>query len=259
MKKILFLLLTIGCLFSKPAFSEKLTIVAAHLPPHMTEDGQGREADIIRETLSACGHEVEFRVQPYMRHWMSYQEEERYDAVATVPLVQNLPGARSVAYIQYQDGVSYLDNMSLNILKITDLNGKKVIAYQGATQNIPSLKHHTSNFKTYREEVNQINQSRLLFAKRVDAVISDGLIFAAFNQQLQANSKKQKLRFDPFQQVHFQAIFDPVPLTLFFRKTELRDQFDKCFKQLDSQGQIHAINERNIAPYRETVGHQYLQ
>src|SRR5947208_16029938 len=61
----------------------KLSVVVGLVPPHMNENRTGREADYLGYLFE--GREVGFFVQPFTRHWSSFLNEERFDAVATVP------------------------------------------------------------------------------------------------------------------------------------------------------------------------------
>lgn len=71
--------------FSNPAVAAEITVMAGDLPPMINQDGTGREAEIISAVLGHCGHSAVFKVQPFTRHWQSF-EKGSGDAVATVPL-----------------------------------------------------------------------------------------------------------------------------------------------------------------------------
>ena len=240
------------------AQARDVTILAPNLPPMVHPGGTGHEADIIRETLAACGHVVSFTVQPFVRHWTQFREG-RHDAVTTVPPSMDLGGFHSVTYIRYQNGISVLRGSSLPLRTLADLQGKSVIAFKGAKDILPGLKEAIPSFSRYDENTEQLIHSNLLFAKRADAVIADGLIFAEHNRQLRTSaSAGKKLPFDPSQGVVFSAVFPATPYTMVFRTAALRDDFNRCFAKLQGAGRIDAILRAAVAPYRETVGTQYL-
>ena len=231
-----------------------MTIAAPTLPPHVTADGQGREAQIIRETLQACGHEVRFQTAAFGSHWRRYRQRETLDAVTTVPEGKKLPGHMSQPYVRYQNGVSVLESADIQVDELSDLKGRDIVTFQDGIE-ILGLSDRRDMFATVHEVADQEVHSRLLFAGRVDAVLSDGLIFAAFNRRLR---EAGDVSFDPDQKVRFTAVVPPTAYRMAFRDAGLRDAFDRCFQKLKAGGRIEAINTEHISRFRETVGKQYL-
>lgn len=259
LERFCFLLVILGYLFLPLKIqAAELNIISAILPPNMNQQGEGREADIITETLASCGHSVQFKAQPFTRHWDTYRNNTQYDAVTTVPSDLELPGARSDIYIEYHNGLSTLKEANLKLSSLSDLKDLRVIAFKGAKDMLPGLKEIIPTMKSYKEDARQINQSRLLFAKRTNVVLGDGLIFAAYNADLRAQSQSESLGFNPNQQVTFKAMFKPNGLTMMFRNSNMRDEFNKCFRQLQTTGRIQKINTKYIDQYRNTVGREYL-
>ena len=247
-----------GMLATGTASSREILIVAANLPPMISQTAEGHEASIIRETLAACGHTVKFKVVPFVRHWTEFKGGS-YDAVTTVPPEMALGGVHSSVYIRYQNGVSVLRARNLPIKNLADLKGSSAIAFKGARDILPGLSQAIPSLSRYDENTDQLIHSNLLFGKRVDVVIGDGLIFAEYNRQLQHDEKSGKtLSFDPHQAVVFTAIFPPTPYTMVFKDTALRDDFNRCFGQLSQSGRIDAVLKAAIVPYRATIGTQYL-
>lgn len=254
-----------------PAAARPVTILAPELPPMITADGTGREASIIRETLAACGHEAHFKVVPFGRHWNDFRDTAQVgaqvgaqagaqvDAVTTVPAGMEMPGSRSVPYILYQNGASVLKSSGLTVQSLADLAGKRVITFSGAPDVLPGLRAAIPSFGDFRERADQMVHSNLLFARRVDAVLADGLIFAEYNRQLREKAKSAGgLPFDPAQPVQFTAIFPPTPYSMVFRDATLRADFDRCFAELKAKGRIDAIDREWVARYADTVGDRYL-
>ncbi|MBP2300570.1 substrate-binding periplasmic protein [Azospirillum picis] len=242
-----------------PASARPVTVLAPELPPMMAADGTGREASIIAETLAACGHQAQFKVVPFGRHWIDFRGGAAVDAVTTVPDGMEMPGSRSVAYIRYQNGASVLKSSGLTVRTLADLAGKRVVTFAGAPDVLPGLRDAIPSFGDFRERADQMVHSNLLFAGRVDAVLADGLIFAEYNRQLQEKAKAAGgLPFDPGQPVQFTAIFPPTPYHLMFRDDALRADFDRCFAGLKTAGRIDAIDRAAIARYADTVGDRYL-
>lgn len=237
------------------AQADDFVILAGELPPMFNEYGDGREAEIIRAVMDRCGHNVRFKVQPFTRHWASYEQGDG-DGVATVPLGMDLPGAQTEPYIQYQNGVSYLAERAFDVSDLSGLAGHSVLAFKDAQHILPGLMEATPTFASYKEITDQIGQSRQLFGHRVDMVIGDGMIFAAYNETLR--SKGNALKFDPHQAVIFDATFEPSDYALNFRDPTVADEFDACFREAQKIGLIGAINHKWVERYRETLGTHYL-
>ena len=228
--------------------AKEIIISAGNIPPHMTQDGTGREADIISATLKACGHRAKFIVQPFPQRWDKYRNDPAVDAVATVPGNFGLPGAQSVTYINYHDGVSVVGDTAPKSLY--DLSGLNVVAFTGAQSLLPGLQAARATFQSCHETSNQPEQVRRLFAGRIDAVIGDGLIFANSVARLRAQDQKEL-------PARFHAIFAPTPYHMVFRDSTMQQDFDRCYHDLKAAGKIDAINDTYLTDHRATLGDTY--
>ncbi len=237
------------------AQAEHVAVLAGNLPPMFMEGGGGREAEVITAVMEHCGHTVSFLIEPFTRHWASY-EAGKGDAVATVPPGMTLPGGQTAVYIRYQNGVSTLAANDIGGAGLDGLAGQRVIAFAGAEQVVPELAGQTGRFGSYREIADQIGQSRMIFGHRVDAVIGDGMIFAEYNRSLREDPSA--LMFDPNQPVVFRAIFEPSSYVMNFRDPAIAADFDRCFAELDAAGAVGAINRKWAERYRDTLGDQYM-
>lgn len=236
------------------AAADDLTILASDLPPHFMADGTGREAEVISTVMGRCGHNVTFEIQPFTRHWKTYDSGQG-DGVTTVPPGMQLAGYQTDVHVQYQNGVSTLTANGENITDLSALAGQSVIAFKGAEDILPGLKEAVPSFKSYKEVADQITQSRMIFGQRVDAVIGDGMIFAEYNEQLRG---EDDLPFDANQGVTFQATFEPSSYAMNFRNEAHAADFNRCLAEATADGTIDAINEKWAERYRETLGTQYL-
>ncbi|MDX1738970.1 MAG: transporter substrate-binding domain-containing protein, partial [Alphaproteobacteria bacterium] len=174
-----------------------------------------------------------------------------------VPQGFGMDGFVSVPYVKFHNGVSVLSSSGMQPGSLSDLGGKKVVAFAGADSILPGVADAKSSMKSYTEKSDQLSQSRLLFAGRADAVLGDGLIFAEYNAQLREEAKNKKLPFDPNQEVSFYAIFDPTPYTMVFRSDDIQKDFDRCYGELKANGTIEAINTKYVDMHRDVVGTEY--
>lgn len=257
---LFFLVCMTASLWVVPVAAEDLRIIVPELPPMIDKDGKGHEATLIIETLATCGHQVEFHVVPFSRHWADYRPEANgFDAVATVPPGLDLPGYASDDYISYQNGASVLKDSGLDIEALADLKGKRVVTFAGGKDILPGVRDVVANFTDFREIADQLIHSAALFARRTDVVLSDGLIIAEYNRQFQERFRVgDKLAFNPMQPVAFTAIFPPSPYHMVFRDAPIRDDFNRCLAQLKAEGRVDAIMREAVERHRATVGSQYL-
>lgn len=241
--------------YSGTAMAAEITVMAGDLPPMVNSDGTGREAEIISAVLGHCGHTAVFVVQPFTRHWQSF-ESGSGDAVSTVPIGMPTGGTQTNSYISYQNGVSFLTSSNHEATELSDLNGWNIVAFEGASNIIPGLAGATSAFKSYREMADQKTQSKLLYGKRVDGILGDGMLFAEFSKQLQQAGASAGV--DASQSIEFRAIFDPSPYAMSFRDPAMAAEFDRCFSELDQAGTIAEINTKWTDQYRETLKDNYM-
>jgi hypothetical protein len=238
-----------------------IEISAGLVPPDVKEDGSGREADIIREALrrgdenNVLGNkQLRFHVQPFGKHWYSYQTDDRYDAVATVPNTVSLLGYRSAFYITYRNGVGVIAESSLQpIAKLQDLSGKRVVSFTGAKKTLDGLGEQVRHFKTYIEREDQRVHSWMLLNGLVDDVIADAMVFSHFNQRIFEEERRSV-------SIQFYATpFKPTCYTMMFRKAEYRDLFDKGLKKMIGDGTLYEIDQRYLTGEIRNWDVQYLK
>ncbi len=253
MNKLTLFSIALG-LVAGAAHSDTIHIIGAELPPLMMGDGEGREAEIITATLAHCGHEVTWEVQPFTRHWASF-EKGKGDAVTTIPEGMPFSGTATGVYLLTQNGVATLASHA-GVAALDDLAGQSVVAFQGAADMIAPLAEARDSFGSYREITDQKTHSQLLFSGRIDAVIGDGMIFAEYNRRLAEDASR--LDFDPTQPVVFKATFQPSSFVMAFRDAERAAEFDRCFAEVEADGTIAAINTAWADRYRDSLGDQYI-
>lgn len=242
-------------LFPFSAMGKPLKIAAAYLPANMDRDGRGREAELVKSILSCANIDVNFDVQPYSRHFVSYEKISTYDAVMTVPQNKKLIGYPTQSHILYQNGISYIPSLQKHKLEsLTDLKGRRVISFVGARNLIPKLNDSVGTMESYEELSRQDLHSKLLFDNKVDAVISDGLIFSAHNDIIRETyPKNKKYKLTP----KFTASFPANPFVVYFKDKKIRDSFDKCLLKLRKKGITKKIETKYLSPHKETLGNQY--
>jgi hypothetical protein len=237
-------------------YAEKtLKLAAAYLPANMDNQGRGREADLVKSILACANYKVSFDIQPYSRHFVSYEKTKVYDAVITVPQNKKLQGYPTESHIFYQNGISYIPSLQRkNLSKLSDLRNLRVVSFVGAKNIIPQLSKYVDEMESYEELSRQDLHSKLLFDGKIDAVISDGLIFAAHNSIIRENHPNNP---NYKRRAKFTASFPPNPFVVYFKNKKIRDDFNTCLKKLKINGQTKKIQNKYITPHKATLGNEY--
>ncbi|MGR3636987.1 MAG: hypothetical protein ACU0BK_13835 [Shimia sp.] len=132
----------------------------------------------------------------------------------------------------------------------------KIAAFEGASGILPGLSETVDSFASYREMADQETQSKLLLGKRVDGILGDGMLFAAYMTNLRDAGATSGV--DANQPVQFRAIFEPSNYAMNFRDAEIAAKFDSCFSELEADGTIAKINKKWVDKYRDTLADDYL-
>ncbi len=243
-------------LLSAVGQAEEISILAPDLPGASEPGGLGRDAETVKQVLRRCGYQVEFLVQPFGRHMVTYRDSDKADGVMTVPLETQLPGGSTAAYIWYQNGAIYDADRIASITSLEDLHGRDVVTFKNGVELL-GLEDSSANLGSIMEIANQRIHSHLLMLGRVDAILADGLIVAEINRRiLLSNSSMPKLKRVPT--LKFAPIFAPAPFKLVFREPEMALVFDRCFDRAYTDGVVTEINEKYIYRFQQALGHRYL-
>lgn len=228
-----------------------INISSPYLPENVEQNGKsGREIEIIQAVITCMGHTAKIEVSPYLRHLKIFSQNDRFDAVSTVPVGYTIEGYTTSAHVFYHNGGIVRVDADLEIASKQNLKGKHVIAFRGAKNLLPGLSLVISKMKSYKETTEQYNHNKMLMSKRVDVVLSDGLIFMAHQRRL-FPSEIDKVRFKP--------LFKPIPFFMTFKDKLLGQSFDQCYKKLSKQKVIDKINNKFINKYKQSLGKGYLR
>lgn len=251
------LAVAVAAALAQPLLAEHLVIYGPDLPSSSEPGGKGRDGETVGTVLQYCGYTTEFRLMPFGRHIRSFTEADVADGVMTVPLNTTVAGASSEAYIWYQNGAASLRSKALDIGSVDDLAGLRLVTFQNGI-SILELEEYLEQFGSITEVSNQRVHSHLLFLGRVDAILTDGLILAEINRRLENEDKAVLKGAELGEPMDFAPIFQPTPYKMVFRNERHRDDFERCYSQLDQLGHIHEINDRHVGKYRDSIGYRYL-
>ena len=230
--------------------AKSIIISSPYLPENVEQNGtEGREIKIISAVINCMGYQAKIEVFPYLRHLKIFKENARFDAVSTVPVGHKIKAHKTKAHVFYHNGGIVRADSKMELNSKEDMKSKHVIAFRGANELLPGLKEIIPGLKSYKETTEQFNHNKMLMRKRVDVVLSDGLIFMAHQRRL--FPKK-------IDHVVFKPLFKPIPFFMAFKRPELKDSFNKCYEQLKAKNVIRKINQSFINKYKKSLQNGYL-
>lgn len=235
--------------FTLPCMAQEVTVgIGFSIPPYVIkETDSGIEVDIIREALKISGHEAVFMYLPNLRLPVEF-DGGAVDCVATnvnydFEKETNRPVYSSGTTIVFQNYAVALESRKLGINSIQDLFDKDVLGFNNAFKYLgPEFAQMAEVNMDYWELADQSLQVRMLFAERVDVVVSDKRIFLYWREKLIQSVVASTLNLD--QPLLFNPIFSPAPRHVVFADPKIRDDFDKGYALIKAKGIYDAIMAR---------------
>ncbi|MGL1936101.1 MAG: transporter substrate-binding domain-containing protein [Fibrobacterales bacterium] len=231
----LLLLFTLLCSISLSAKTLELTASLSVEPYINSSDGTGFETDIVKEIFTSEGYTVTFDYQPLHRTKYSFKAGS-IDGVMTIQsYYPETEGAFfSDEYITYHNFIITLQSSHSKINTISDLKDMSIVAFQQAHLAFGNeFTEMTKANQDYAEKANQKNQVAMFFAKRIDAILMDTLIFNYYRQQLTQYSTEQKITYHD--------LFESSNFRMAFREEKVRDAFNRGLKKIKKSGRYKAI------------------
>ncbi|MGL1903767.1 MAG: transporter substrate-binding domain-containing protein [Fibrobacterales bacterium] len=233
MRFILFIILLI--LINLSAKDLELTASLSVEPYINSADGSGFETDIVREVFASEGYTVNFDYQPLHRTKHSFKQGT-IDGVMTIQSYypETKGGFFSDEYITYHNFVITLQSSNVKINAIDDLKDKSIVAFQQAHLAFgKEFTEMTKENEDYAEKADQKSQVAMFFAKRVDAILMDTLIFNYYRQHLTQSSTEL--------QITYHDLFEESNFRMAFREEIVRDAFNRGLKKIKKSGRYKAI------------------
>ncbi len=239
MKKLILVSL-IAMLFSF-AFAKEITVaVGLSLPPYViSENNNGIELDILREALKPYGYKINPIYVPLKRVAVEISQKHAQAALT----VNENSGLKNVffsdSHIAYQNAVIALKSKNWDITKLSDLDGKSILAFANAHKYLgKEFRAYIKGHKNYEEINNQEVQVARLFGGRTDVLISDINIFKYYRIN---NSKA-----DTSAPVKIYKIFPKTNYKIAFTDSKIRDQFNEGLQNLKKSGRYQKIINKYI-------------
>lgn len=214
---------------------------SSSIPPYFIKNNhQGIVAEIIKSSFESQGYQVTFTYQ-------SNNIIQKNLLTKHVVGAFNFPKKKS-SKLYYTKPIVYYENIVASRSKdnyefhsLSDLRGLRVGTFENALNFIGNkLKDTIQNFKSYSEYKNQEEQVKALLNNEVDAIIIEKNIFDYFYQKLLSKNPSNQ------NQISKSYIFPRSERPLAFLNRQLRDDFNKGFKQVKESGEYYKILHKYI-------------
>ena len=213
-------------------------------PYAIRERDAGLEVDLIRAAFRAVGLEARFVYLPNLRLPMALAEGE-VDCLATsvgydMAERTGRPVFYSAPTVTFRNYAVTLTERALHINSIADLAGYVVLGFQDAANYLgPEFAAMAKGNDLYSELSDQSLQVRMLFSRRVDAVISERRVFLYWRNRLKGSPAGEAVDLD--RDVTFHPIFPAQNRQVVFVEESLCGEFDKGMAALRESGSFDRI------------------
>jgi polar amino acid transport system substrate-binding protein len=228
------------CLFVSASKAKEVVMAfSLDIPPYIFQKyDNGIEIDMINAALAVRGHVVKPVYFPLGRLPFAFRSET-VDAVTGDIGVDLTPfgGFYADPAIIYQNVFITLRKNNKTIKEPKDLDGLKVVSFQGAEKRYPQWMQKVKDEKRLYGISNQMTQVKLLLLGRYDVVLSDKYIFKYFLKELQDKSKQPEVLLD----VHNFLDLNTDNFRPIFRDEKIRDDFNFGLSQIKQTGQYQKI------------------
>ena len=197
---------------------------------------KGIEPDILKEAFSFVNYDVNILQGKKNEQEVILHEKNNIDAVATIS--QKNDGLYySDVFTVYKNYVITRKEDNITINSLEDLKNIKFVTWKNAYEDLGKEFYKLFNPKdgkynrSYNDSSTQIDDAKMFFSKKVDAIIVDKTVF-----------NWHKLYFKNNEEYTFHKILKinkPYPVT--FRNKKIRDDFDLGLKILKQSGRYDEI------------------
>lgn len=221
----------------------KVAFGNALAPWVMPEKNEGIIIDILEQTMSPLGYEIEKVYLPYARRLKSYQQglvNVVSDINPNTIKEEHLQGFFSDIAYTYVNYAFSLKKRNYQFKSMMDLVNYRLMSWQGAIAHLgEEYAEMARNNPLYSEHHDQSLQVKMLFLERVDVVQLDEQIFKYYRAKVGSEGK-----IDTSPAVDRFEIFGESPNGYLFRSIKMRDEFNVQLKELKVSGQYDKIMTR---------------
>ena len=234
--KIIILFVTI---FSSASFASRFDVVVGLAkPPYVIQDtNSGFEIELVSAVLKRMNKSPNFVFVPFGRT-VRMLHSDRVDSIMTVNtnLINDL-SVLSDTYIVYQNVVVTRKSDNFQLKNLNELSNLSIAAFQNANKILGvDYGEQVKRSPSYVEIANQKNQTKLLFEKKVQALVMDINIFRALSPTVGGTSD--------FSDVDIHYIFPKSPYKMAFKNKENIPEFNHALSEFKSTDQYQQLIEK---------------
>ncbi len=226
---------------------EVTMIFGLALPPYVIqENNSGFEVDIIRAALAVKGHTLKPSYSSFLMVPKMLKEKQANAAQRGSPDLREADGFfyASEPTVVYQDNAISLKKNKLKIDTLADLQGKRIVSFQGATQFLGAgFASAVKGNPNYQENSNERRKLQMFYANSTQVYTGDVNIFKYYRDLVKGD-------VDTRQEVVYHKVFPTntdVTRNAVFLDQQIRDDFNAGLKQLKSSGQYQQIINKYVS------------
>ncbi|WP_419905478.1 substrate-binding periplasmic protein [Kiloniella sp.] len=232
--------------FSLSAAAKEVTIGMGNFEPYyIGDDNTGIFTDLIIAVFDRLpDHEPKFIFgRPNNRLWQDFKNG-RVDAVSNLFDTVEIDGCRSDPIFRFRDVAVTRKSSNITIESVQDLEGQKIIAFQGAKDFFGPEFSEVVGDSNYSEASEPRLQAQALNDNRVDVSVGDLFIFLHSIKNTQGSSADAK-------DFKIHDILPVVFSRMGFWNYELCREFNKALQDVKDSGEYEMIYDR----YLQELGH----
>ncbi len=229
-------------LLTPPVIAERFyVVVGLAKPPYVIQEtNSGFEIELISSILKKMGKQPDFIYVPFGRS-LRMLNNERIDAIMTINtnLINDI-SRLSDPYITYQNVAITLKSDNLVLNNVTDLSQYSIAAFQTADKVLgKSYAQAITKNEHYTEVADQRHQTKLLFDKKVQALVMDINIFNALSPLVGGE--------EDHSDVNIHLVFPKSPYRMAFKNKKPIEPFNHALRDFkDSPAYQALINKYNL-------------
>lgn len=231
-------------LFSSSLIAKELLMLTDDGPPHMiAASNSGIDVDIVREILEKMGHSIKVNFAPLKRTMLQVRNKQADLFLPTFSQNDTDKLFISDPLINYRPIVFSLEHNKFQFKKISDLTGKRIITFQGATGYFGDEFVKISKQKGYVELHDMSKLPEMLLKERSDVVVLDYYIFYYY---LQEYLKRHPTEIPSIKEIDEFTLFSEVKAHVGFNDQVLRDKFNQQLQLYKNQGRDKKVINKYI-------------
>jgi len=244
--KLLMLVILSASASASASTTKEVLMLTDDGPPHMImASNNGIDVDIAREVLQEMGYTVKLDYAPLKRSMHQVAHKKAHLFLPTFFQEDTSKLFISASIIKYRPTAFSLKKNNFLFNVISDLKGKRLATFQGATGYFGEEFVKVSHYKSYRELHDMSKLPEMLIKGRVDIVVLDYYIFYYFLQKYLRDNPTDTFSIKKIDEF---SLFPEVKAYVGFHDQKLRNKFNKQLHIYKSLNKDKIVIEKYIGP-----------